>query len=311
MWAEAFTRHRHVPLDLYIDNGSGHKNKLMSTDGTGFYDRAGVCVTHAHPGNPHGKGWIERFFRIMKEDFLKLWQPEFYFGGDMAPEIKNKITREVRAGHRKLPSAAQFADAFNAWLARYHSRPHPEMPGRSIASVWAELEPVSPALDEISLKRQVTQISVVRGMLNHGKRKYRAPELLAYTGQKLLLEYDLLDDQVAIVCTLDGRFICDAALVSAIDVFAPNRQEEKRQQRAQGQAKRTALRADVQRARAGLLIDAEATAVGTHDLLDVPTRLISNGAEDDFDIDIDITELSPSPNRPTNQPSPTQGDLDD
>ena len=87
MWAECFARWNHKPIFLYVDNGSGHKNRMMSDDNVGFYQRAGIVeVIHALPGNPHGKGWIERFFRSMKDDFLKLEFPQFYCGTDAAPE---------------------------------------------------------------------------------------------------------------------------------------------------------------------------------------------------------------------------------
>ena len=89
MWAECFAKWNHVPPFLYVDNGSGHKNRLMSDDMTGFYARAGIQqIIHAIPGNPHGKGWLERFFRSMRDDFLKLWHhwwEEFLTDMDATP----------------------------------------------------------------------------------------------------------------------------------------------------------------------------------------------------------------------------------
>ncbi|WP_180131933.1 DDE-type integrase/transposase/recombinase [Rhodoferax sp. BLA1] len=262
MWAECFSRHRHVPLFLYIDNGSGYKNKLMSDEVVGFYNRAGVQqIIHAIPGNPHGKGWVERFFRIVKDDFLKLWMPQFYCGTDAAPEALSHTVNEVRAGRMQLPSLAQFTDAFNQWLSRYAQRPHPEDASRTRASLWAELVPVAPAGDVSELKRQAALLTVRRGMLQHGKwRIYRHPDLQAYNGTKVLLEYDLMDNTVAVVRTEQGRWICDAQLVTAIDAVDTTRMEEKRANRAADAVKRLEEKIAEQRARAGQVIDVEATA---------------------------------------------------
>lgn len=263
MWAEAMTRWDHLPLELYVDNGSGHKNKLMSDELTGFYARAGVSVIHAIPGNPHGKGWIERFFRTVRDDFLKVWRPQFYCGDDMAAEVLNKTYRDVAAGRLALPSYAEFAEAFNAWIARYVQRPHTEEPSISIADMWAELVPVNPCQSLAELKRQAVLLTVNRGRIKHKNRVYGHADLYAFNGQKLMLEYDLLDDRVAVIRTQDGRLVCDAHLLVTMDVRDPNRLEEKRRKRLEGQIKRGEKKLDEQKARAGLLIDADAVVDGT------------------------------------------------
>ncbi len=284
MWSEAFARWGHVPPFLYVDNGSGHKNRLMSDECVGFYNRAGIQeVIHAIPGNPHGKGWVERFFRTVRDDFLKGWMPHLYCGDDMAPEALNRTVAEVKAGRMHLPSLAQFAAAFDAWIERYAARPHPEDKARSIASIWAELVPLPPAADVSELKRQAVLLTVHRGMLKHGKRQYRHPDLQAFNDAKLLLEYDLMDDRIAVVRTPEGRWVCDALLQVAMDAIAPNRLEEKRQARAADAIKRLEQKAQEAKARAGLLIDADAVAQGAIDVLATP-RL----SAPDEDIDLDL-----------------------
>lgn len=263
MWAECFGRWNHVPPFLYVDNGSGYKNKLMSDEMTGFYARAGVQqIIHALPGNPHGKGWVERFFRSMKDDFLKLWKPEFYCGHDMAKEALDFTVREIKAGRLTLPTLAEFSDAFNQWLLRYASRPHPEDKSLTRAEIWAGLSPIPPHATVLELKRQAVTLGVRRARITHQKRIYTHPELHAFNGNDAVLEYDLMDDRVAVVRSLDGRWICDAHLVSAIDVIAPNRMEEKRISRADNAIKRLQQKMDEQKARAGRVFDAEAVADG-------------------------------------------------
>lgn len=306
MWAECFTRHNHVPPFLYVDNGSGYKNKLMSDDVVGFYNRAGVQqVINAIPGNPHGKGWVERFFRKVKDDFLKLWMPQFYCGTDASPEALSHVVAEVRAGRMRLPTLQEFAEAFNEWLGRYVQRAHPEDASQTIAQMWAGLVPLPPAADVSELKRQAAVLTVRRSMLVHGKRMYRHPDLLAFNGTKLLLEYDLIDNAVAVVRTEAGRWICDAHYVNTIDAIDKSRLDEKRQLRASDAVKRLQQKMDEQQARAGHLIDVDAHA---QDVIDhMPTLLIDHAVDtSDYDITLDLTE---SFNTATD--NTTIGDIDD
>lgn len=288
MWAECFARWNHVPPFLYVDNGSGYKNALMSDDMVGFYGRAGVQqVIHAIPGNPHGKGWIERFFRTAKEDFLKMWMPVFYCGDDMAPEVLQHTVREIKAGRLTLPSLEQFSTAFNAWLVRYHNRPHPENKYVTRAALWAELVPIPPHTGVTELKRQAVLLTVKKASVAHGKRAYGHPELHAFNGEKLVLEYDLMDDRVGVMRTQEGRWICDANLIVAMDAIAPNRLEEKRQNRVDDAMKRLQKKMDEQQARSGRVIDADAVADGAA-LEGTASRLLGNSSGDEINLFDDI-----------------------
>lgn len=261
MWAETFAHWGHVPPFLYIDNGSGYKNRLMSDEAVGFYNRAGIQqIIHSIPGNPHGKGWIERFFRIMKDDFLKLWRPEFYCGHDMASEVQQLTVREIKANRLQPPTLQEFAVAFNAWLERYHQRPHPENKDATRASLWAGLVPIPLHTTLPELKRQVAELTVRRACVTHGRRSYGHHSLVAFNGQKVLLEYDLMVNEVGIVRTLDGRWICDANLIGRIDAVDTNRLEEKRKASAESALKRLDKKMQEQMARAGRVIDMDAIA---------------------------------------------------
>ncbi|WP_052166364.1 Mu transposase C-terminal domain-containing protein [Methylobacter tundripaludum] len=275
MWAECFARWNHVPLFIYVDNGSGYKNKLMSDDQIGFYKRAGVQeIIHSLPGNPHGKGWIERLFVEIKRDFLKLWRPRFYCGHDMAAEVLQETVREIKAGRLQLPTQAEFTEAFNDWLQRYASRPHPENKGVTKASLWEGLVPIPANMAEIELKRQAVELTVKRASIAHGKRSYKNADLEAFNGARVILEYDLMDDSVAIIRTLDGRWICDAHLINAIDAIAPNRMEEKRLNRASDAIKRLEQKMIEQQDRAGMVIDVDAIVVGADAMLNTETSSV-------------------------------------
>ena len=261
MWAETFAKHGHVPPLLYVDNGSGYKNSFVDDEVSGFYARAGVVqILHSIPGNPHGKGWIERFFRTMKDDFLKNWRPEFFCGHEMAAEVRNKMVVEVKAKRLTPPSVLQFSEAFNDWLERYHARPHPEEKSISHAGLWAGLVAIPPALSVLELKRQAVQLTVRRASIKHKKREYKHPDLYAFNDQLVLLEFDLMDNRIGTVRTLDGIWICDATLITPIDVVPVNRMDEKRITRTTDAVKRLEKKIVEQQARGGQLIDATTLA---------------------------------------------------
>ena len=268
LWAETFARWNHVPLMLYVDNGSGHKNKLMSDEMTGFYARHNIEVIHAIPGNPHGKGWIERFFVEVKRDFLKAWRPAFYCGDDMSDEARAKTLSDVRHGKLQPPTLFEFAQAFNAWIERYVQRAHPEDKSVTREALWSALSPLAPNATLLEMKRQAVELTVQRASVKHFKRQYGHPDLHAYNHMKVVLEYDLMDNAVAVIRTQDGRWICDANLINAVDAVNTNRLEERREKRVVDQAKRIERKLDELKARAGLVIDADAVASDAQILLD-------------------------------------------
>jgi putative transposase len=261
MWAETFTRWNHVPPFLYIDNGSGYKNRFMDDALTGFYARVGVQqIIHAIPGNPHGKGWIERFFRIVKDDFIKLEFPRFYCGHDAAPEALNEVVREVKAGRLTLPSLAEFTEKFNAWILRFINRPHPEDRNVTRAEVWRGLQPIPPAANVSELKRQAVTLTVRRGSVKHGGREYKHADLIAWNHQRVVLEYDLADNAIGVMRDHAGRWICDANLVKTKDVIDKTRLDEKRELRVKDALKRLEKKMEEQKARAGRVIDCDVVA---------------------------------------------------
>ncbi len=264
MWAGAFAKWNHVPLQLYVDHGSGHDNHMMRDELTGFYARAGVQhVIFAHPGNPHGKGWVERFFRTFKDDFLRLQWADFCCADEQADEVLNRVTREVNAGRMKLPTLQEFMASLEAWLERYHSRP---VPGRddgiSKAALWAQLQPIAPTSSLEVMKRRSEPRKVRRATVTQDGREYGHADLHQWNGQTVVLEFDLMDDKVAVVRTLKGEFICDAHLLAKKNQFSDSRMDDLRQKRLDGQIKRLEKKMDEQKARAGRLIDAEAVAEG-------------------------------------------------
>ncbi len=91
---------RGIPSRIYVDNGSAFVNAALKRAAA----RMGIKITHSAPGRPEGRGKIERFFRIVREEFLV----------------------EIGDGSR-VADLAELNRLFTAWCERvYHARPHGE-----------------------------------------------------------------------------------------------------------------------------------------------------------------------------------------
>ncbi|HFE31896.1 MAG TPA: transposase [Gammaproteobacteria bacterium] len=243
----------HVPACLHIDNGCGYKAKLMNDDSTGFYARWNIETLFALPGNSKGKGQVERWFRTMEEAFGKRW--ESYCGADMADEVINKYVRDVNAGKRTPPSLQDYKAALGAWIEHYNNRVHSELDGKTPAELWASLERTPLHTPEAAICRPQAERRVRRQAIQLHNREYMAPDLIAYNGQTLVVEYDVHDDTTVRVLTRDDkRWICDASLVNAKSYLPSSRVAEMQQKRLVGQQKRLQRRLDEVEARANLAI---------------------------------------------------------
>lgn len=237
--SHAMHAHNHVPAWLYIDRGAGYKAKLMSDTSTGFYNRFDISVIGAIPGNPHGKGWVENFFRWVRDDHDKFFaNGDVYCGDDMAPEHNRRLSADLAMGRRTLPSLREYVQSFTAWLEHYHNEPKDKLGGRSPAQVWAQLEQVPVELDAASLIRPRQQAVVRRQEVRLHNRHYFAEALALYDGHKVQVEYDLHNDQAVWIFDQKGRFVAEAKLVNTIGVLPTSRLEEGRDRRLKGQRKR-------------------------------------------------------------------------
>lgn len=248
--SHAMRMHNHVPVWVYVDRGPGYRAKLLSDEFTGFYSRFDIGLIGARAGNPHGKGWIERFFRTVRDKHDKFFAGgQVYCGDDMAPETNRRLSADLAMGRRTLPSLKQYVDSLTQWLGHYHNTPQDKLNGRTPAQMWAELNPVSVGLDASAIARPRAQCTVGRQTVRLHNRMYYAEVLLHYDASKVHVEYDLHHDDRVWVFDTKGRFVTEAKLVNKIGVLPASRLEEGRERRLQGQIKRLERRADEARAR--------------------------------------------------------------
>ena len=94
---------RGVPKVVYVDNGSA----FVSAQLLRALASLGIVLTHSKPGQPAGRGKIERFFRTVREQFL--------------------VEVGVQGGSRSIEGLGQLNELFAAWVETvYHRREHSE-----------------------------------------------------------------------------------------------------------------------------------------------------------------------------------------
>lgn len=119
-----------VPLVYYSDNGGGQKNKMFDAPVTGTLAAIGVQHETGIPGNPQGRGVIERFWQTA---LISLARRFATFQGrgadrDTLRNVSREILQQLRAAKngevttlpQKLPTWAQFIDALDAAVTEYN-----------------------------------------------------------------------------------------------------------------------------------------------------------------------------------------------
>lgn len=299
--SHAMVGHDHVPAWLYVDRGAGYRSQLLSDENIGWYKKFDIEVIGALPGNPHGKGWIERFFRTCRDKHDKtFFGGDVYCGNDMAPEHNRRLSADLAMGRRKLPSLDEYVRSFAQFITDYANEPMDVLGGRTPAQVWAELTPVAVELGAEAVLRPVAEATVARQAVRLHNRFYQHDALALYDGHKVRVEYDLHNDKRVWVFDSKGRLVCEAKLVNTIGVLPSSRLEEQREKRLQGQLKR--LDRKVQEARArrldAITADDQARALEALDAtaLPAPGSAPPDMPADD-DIVIDLTTFTPTDRR--------------
>ncbi|WP_211452603.1 Mu transposase C-terminal domain-containing protein [Collimonas antrihumi] len=271
--SSSMVTHDHVPAALYLDRGAGYRGKLMNHETTGFYARFSMSVIAALPGNPHGKGWIERWFRTVREHHDKFFYGGMvYCGGDMAQEVNRRLSVDIKNGKRKVPSLKDYEQSLANFIDEYNHTPMPALDGKTPAQVWADLQKVSVELptEAIIRPREIRKIQK-RHIVELHKRIYWHESLSLYEqGTDIHIEYDLHNDQQVWLFESSGRFICAAQLQETRGIVDASRLEEMRTKRLSGQVTRIAQKHDEALARAQDCITVDAQLQGLASMTSAP-----------------------------------------
>jgi putative transposase len=270
----ALLRHDHRPTWLHIDNGSGFINKLMSHESIGFYKKMEFEIMKSIPGNPRGKGQIERWFRTLRDKHDKFWNNgRDYCGHDMAAEVNRRMSVEVQAGRRELLPVGQYRESLAKFVDYYNNRVHSALDGQTPAQLWETLvkHPVVTPASEMVYPR--TTAVVRKFTVRTDNRWYRNDILMHYDGQRLTVEYSLTDDATVKIYNAEGGFICDANLVDKTPYLPSSRLEQARQKRETEQVKRLERHIEEKKQRAVTPLDQNTQRL---EALETPLRLVES-----------------------------------
>ena len=84
-----------IPDILYVDNGKGYKNAMISDAATGLMGRIGSTLVHSAPYSSQARGVIERLHQTVWTTAAKMLQS--YIGKDMDAEASGKVHKASRA----------------------------------------------------------------------------------------------------------------------------------------------------------------------------------------------------------------------
>ena len=165
---------RGIPTAIYVDNGS----PFVSAQLERACAKLGIRLIHSRPGEPAGRGKIERFFRTVRDGF------------------------EVEAVLADIEHLAELNRLFAAWVEQvYHRRIHSETGQTPLERFEAAGPPVLPSLVELheaflwSEHRSVTKTATVS---LHGNLYEVDPALV---GRRVELVFDPFD-----LTTIDVRY---------------------------------------------------------------------------------------------------------
>ncbi|EDQ6174690.1 DDE-type integrase/transposase/recombinase [Salmonella enterica subsp. enterica serovar Minnesota] len=256
-----------IPLIYYSDNGGGEKNRNLDADITGILPRLGVEHHTGIPGNPQGRGIIERVNKEIPRDVARSFRTYCAKNADAETvRLQQRIVNSaLTAAHKgkdltkrqaeaigKIPTWEQLLTAIEQEVARYNNRQHSSLPRREngkhyspaayrrmlIKEQNAEIDYLSP--DELhEMFRPEIVRTTSRGEVRLFNNIYFAHELAAESGNEVRVSYDIHDANSVIVRRMDGSFICDAVWNgNRVDAFAKPVVQKLQEQRVKGRIAR-------------------------------------------------------------------------
>jgi putative transposase len=179
-----------IPSTLYVDNGSPFVDEALLRTCA----RLGIRVTHSAPGEPEGRGKVERMFRTVREQFLV--------------EVHGEADNPV--GHYVADLAAMF-EALRLWVTRvYHREVHSETKQTPLQR-WNDGDP--PVLPSPELLRRAFAWTVTRRVRKNARvelegNRYKVDDGLARKDIELHYDpFDLTDIEVYWLGRLVGKAV--------------------------------------------------------------------------------------------------------
>lgn len=259
------------PLGYYSDNGSGETGDMLDKETTGILPRIGIEHFTGIPGNPQGRGKIERLWQTITIPLAKKYAT--YQGKDADSETLRKVSNTLVSAKKAQkkgkelsrmqeaaldaePTWAQFKadleEAVRQYNFEHEHRSLPKNPetGRHFTPMGyyeyrmktdgmrVKTDALSP-LELDFMYRPEEERTPERGTVALHNNTYFHQDLLDYSGQKVRVAYDIHDAEHVIVKDMQGKVICKAVFNgNKRAAFAETRMEQLAERRRKGQTKR-------------------------------------------------------------------------
>jgi hypothetical protein len=188
-------------IRLYCDNGAPFISKQTKR----ILDILGILLSHSRPGKPAGRGKIERFFRTVRDSFLRILDKE------------------------SVKSLGDLNARFRTWLeSEYHRNPHKGLSGNTPLDAWLSKSKYIIPLD--------AGIHLDRVMLHEDKRKvyrdstitlggtlYEVPSILI--GKTIKVYYNPHQKVKRLLVSYEGKEYGEAKIVDTYANTRVNRSE--------------------------------------------------------------------------------------
>ena len=261
--------HDHVPAVIYVDPGSGFKNKIVTEEeDTSFCSRMGITPVFALPGNAKAKGLVEGWFRWFESrcgrQFYTHTSPERTDGA-----LRN-LESKIKRGEIILPTLDEYKQKIAEYVHYYNNNLQKAL-GCSPADLWAALEKTEPSDLRSELIKPHYKVTVRKGMIQRGGYIW-THEVLADSRlhkKKVQIAIDLNSYQQVTVEDLEGRFICFARLYDKKPGLSESFIEETIKKRDQGQVKRAQAALDKLQTQNGLQVTHDQTLESANELFEL------------------------------------------
>jgi len=243
----AVVNHR-KPLIYYSDNGAGQTGKMLDAPIGGMLARLGIDHQTGIPGNPQGRGLVERLWQTLTIPLAKQL-PTFRGHGADGDHLRKstiQIEKDLRAGRtpKGLPTLREFVAALDAAIADYNgNHVHSELGTTPDLAYAAKLrEDDSSMVDEhekLHLFRPHVERTAARGEVSLWNNIYFSADLMEVDKQKVLVGYDIHDAGYVVVRRLNGEYICRADWnANSRDYFPQSKTDDLRHQRVERRLKK-------------------------------------------------------------------------
>lgn len=245
---------------VYADQGAGNTAKAISHVELGIIARIGATFKTGIPGNPQGRGIIEKlqaslWIRAAKE-------LPTYTGKSMDQLAQRRIAKimnrdiKLTGASPALTSWRRFLEFAQQQVDAYNNRPHSALPKITdpntglrrhltpaerwrmfVAEGW---QPTLLSEDELKdLFRPYLQVACRRAQVTVFGNIYYHKALEHYHGEDVIAHYDIHDAHTIQVRDLAQRLICEAVWdANKRDFFPISALEQARQKRMEGRLKR-------------------------------------------------------------------------